>query len=367
MKRKVSIVKNVFSVVLCFWLITFSVFFSNDISEIVCGTVLRLYRIKNTVADTSVSLKESVAKVDESVFSPMGFGGGGYKNNDITETPADIVAIKAEAEELYKALKKSGDIKEQQLGGGNTCYGVVKINNKTDEEINVQNLLNKTPTYKKITKDKPYILVYHTHTTECYELLDKGWYSDSYNSRTEDEKRNMVRVGDEVVKYLEMAGFKVIHDKTIYDKSYNGAYDRSRVNVAKYLEKYPSIQITLDVHRDAIHYDGGTKSKPTAEIMGKKAAQVMIISGCEGDGVENFPEWKKNLTFAVALQSEVQEQYSGLMRPIFFCNRKYNMNVTPCSLLLEFGTDANTLEEAVYSAALVGKAMGDMLNKAMVK
>ena len=89
----------------------------------------------------------------------------------------------------------------------------------------------------------------------------------------------------------------------------------------------------------------------------------MIISGCEGDGVENFPTWKENLVFALNLQSQVEEKNSGLMRPIFFCNRKYNMDVTPCSLLLEFGTDANTLEEAVYSAELVGEALAQMLDK----
>ncbi len=367
MKIKTSIFKNIMSVILSVCLITFSAFSCDDISEVIYNSVLKLYRVKNTVVKTSVSLNESVSSVNETVFSPVGFGGGGYKQNNITETPEDIAAIKNKAEALYKTLKKSGNIKEQQLGGGNTYYGVVKINNKTDEEIDIQSLLNTTPAYKEITKTEPYILVYHTHTTEGYELLDKGWYSDSYNSRTDDETRNMVRVGDELVKYLEEAGFKVIHDRNVYDKSYNGAYDRSRVSVEKYLKEYPSIQITLDVHRDAIHYDGGTKSKPTAEIMGKKAAQVMIITGCQGDGVEGFPQWKKNLIFAVALQSQAEEQFSGIMRPIFFCNRKYNMNVTPCSLLLEFGTDANTLEEAVYSAALIGKSMGDMLNKAMVK
>ena len=57
-----------------------------------------------------------------------------------------------------------------------------------------------------------------------------------------------------------------------------------------------------------------------------------------------------------------EEKYDGLMRPVFFCNRKYNMNVTPCSLLLEFGTDANTLEEAVYSAQLIGDSLGRLLN-----
>jgi len=67
------------------------------------------------------------------------------------------------------------------------------------------------------------------------------------------------------------------------------------------------------------------------------------------------------------LQNTVEETYEGLMRPIFFCNRKYNMNVTPCSLLLEFGTDANTLEEAVYSASLVGESIAKMLDKELKK
>ena len=79
--------------------------------------------------------------------------------------------------------------------------------------------------------------------------------------------------------------------------------------------------------------------------------------------MEDFPTWKENLVFALNLQSQVEEKNAGLMRPVFFCNRKYNMDVTPCSLLLEFGTDANTLEEAVYSAELVGEALAEMLDK----
>ena len=89
----------------------------------------------------------------------------------------------------------------------------------------------------------------------------------------------------------------------------------------------------------------------------------MIISGCEGNGVEDFPTWKENLVFALDLQSTAEESNPGLMRPVFFCHRKYNMDVTACSLLLEFGTDANTLEESVYSAGLIGEALADMLNR----
>lgn len=294
-----------------------------------------------------------------------GYGGGGYGGATASSVPSDISALMEQAESMYAGFTKSGDIEETRLGASplTTTYGVVDIDNKTDEAVDIQALLNTKPSFGNITKNEPYILIYHTHSTEGYELLDKGWYSDEYVSRTEDTAKNMIRVGDELTLALEEAGFTVIHDRNIYDKSYNGAYDRSRVMVEQYLQEYPSIVLTLDVHRDAIHYDDGTKCKPTATVNGKKAAQVMIISGCEGDGVTDFSRWKENLTFAVHLQNQVEESYEGVMRPIFFCNRKYNMNVTPCSLLLEFGTDANTLEEAVYSARLIGDSLGELLNK----
>lgn len=304
---------------------------------------------------------------DNEIYFITGYGGGGYVNASADVTPTDIETLKSQAKALFENYSKAGNIKETHMGatGKTLTYGVVDIDNKTAESINIRSLLNEKVNYGDLTKDKPCILIYHTHTTEGYEMLDLGWYAKEYNSRTEDTSKNMVRVGDELTRVLEEAGYSVIHDRNIYDKSYNGAYSRSRVSVEKYLKEYPSIKITLDVHRDAIQYTDGTKCKPTAEINGKKAAQIMIISGCEGDGVENFPSWKDNLAFATHLQSQAEEMYPELMRPIFFCNRKYNMDVTPCSLLLEFGTDANTLEEAVYSAQLIGDAIAKLLDENM--
>lgn len=364
MKRKSCYINNFLCLLICVSLVFLTFFCSEYICNSFLDGVSFIFKTKKSFDHATLSENASFIK-EEKVFSPFGFGGGGYKTPSGYQTPADILKLMEEAKPVYEKLKKSGEIKEQQFitSATGTYYGNVQVNNKTNESISIKNILNTVPEYKKITKEKPYILVYHTHTTEGYELLDKGWYSNEYNSRTKDARKNMVRVGEELVKALEESGYKVIHDKTIYDNKYNGAYSRSWESVKKYLKKYPSIAITLDVHRDAIHYDNGTKSKPTAEINGKKAAQVMIISGCEGDGVEGFPDWKKNLTFAFHLHNSVEESYDGLMRPVFFCYRKYNMEATPCSLLLEFGTDANTLEESVYSASLVGESLGKMLNK----
>ena len=132
------------------------------------------------------------------------------------------------------------------------------------------------------------------------------------------------------------------------------------------MEEYPSIEITIDLHRDDITYKDKTKVKPTAVINGKKAARMMIISGCEYGLVKNYPDWEYNLRFDLAVQEKVNELYEGVMRPVLFSQRKYNMYETHNSFLLEIGTDANTLDEACYSARMFGDALGKLLNEKYV-
>ena len=49
------------------------------------------------------------------------------------------------------------------------------------------------------------------------------------------------------------------------------------------------------------------------------------------------------------------------MRPILFSERKYNMDLTKNSFLLEVGTEANTLDEACYSGRLFADGLSDLL------
>ncbi|MBQ8026809.1 MAG: stage II sporulation protein P, partial [Clostridia bacterium] len=90
--------------------------------------------------------------------------------------------------------------------------------------------------------------------------------------------------------------------------------------------------------------------------------QIMIITGCEEGKVTDFPNWQKNLTFALDLQSICDQMYPGLMRPVYFCQRKYNMDLSPNNLLVEMGSCANTLEEAAYSGRLLGSALVKLLD-----
>lgn len=289
----------------------------------------------------------------------------------LTQTPSDILEWIEQAEEQAKAQKKDGDIRETTYDGtfATESFRNLYIRNMTEDiEPDYDEAWQEGPALR-VDKSKPAVLIYHTHTTEGYETLDRDWYAADVTTRTEDTSRNVARVGTAIAQELEAAGFQVIHDKTVHDTKYSGAYDRSRATVEKYLKKYPELSVVLDVHRDAIQENNGTKIKPVTTVHGKKAAQIMLIAGAQGGtgSAQNFTTWEQNFRFALRLQDACEASAPTLMRPIFFCYRKYNMDLTPCSLLVEFGSEANTLQQAVYSGRLFGHALAQMLEQYVEK
>ncbi|MCM1478706.1 MAG: stage II sporulation protein P, partial [Muribaculaceae bacterium] len=217
------------------------------------------------------------------------------------------------------------------------------------------------PDFKIETNGEPQVLIMHTHATESYEPYERDFYDGSFNSRTTDPNMNMTAVGDAIAEQLEAAGIAVIHDVTMHDyPSYNDSYDRSRETVQKILAENPSVKIVLDVHRDAIERESGERIAPVAEVDGKNAAQVMIISGCD-DGTMNMPNYLKNFRFAALLQQQLESDCPGLTRPILFDYRKYNQDLTTGSILIEVGGHANSVEQAVYSGELIGKSLVNCL------
>lgn len=313
----------------------------------------------NTVPEEERSVMNSISAEDSKDYT------------DIQQTPSDIARLMNKAKKTATKSKSKGKTSEEAYQGGGTIvsYGNLQIQTKIPKSFyspDIKALLNQGSDLTIYDKSKATVLIYHSHTTEAYSLLDTGYYISS-DARSNNSARNMVRVGDDLAAYLEKQGFTVIHDRTIHDKDYTKSYDNSRATIEKYLEQYPSIEVTIDVHRDDITYSNKTKVKPTAKINGKKAARMMIISGCEYNRVKNFPDWEENLKFDLQVQNKVNELYPGLMRPILFSERKYNMYETHYSFLLEVGTDANTLDEACYSARLFGNALGQLLNEKYVK
>ena len=206
----------------------------------------------------------------------------------------------------------------------------------------------------------PQVQIMHTHATESFEPYDSEMYDTRHTWRSTDNSENIVAAGEVMAQAIRSHGIEVLHDDTQHDyPSYNGSYERSAETVKEYLAKYPSIKVVLDVHRDAVQRDS-TLVKPITQINGKKAAQMMIIAGCD-DGTMEMPNWGKNLRFAAGIQDAIESRWKGLTRPIFFCYRKYNQDLTTGSLLLELGSHGNTLEQVLTTAQLAGDAIGNYL------
>ena len=198
----------------------------------------------------------------------------------------------------------------------------------------------------------PQILIIHSHGSEAYSQYDGDTYEESDPYRTTDCTHNMVRVGEEMATVFRAYGFQVVHDTTLYDyPAYNGSYDRSYAGVEQWLEQYPTIRIVLDVHRDALVGSDGSVYKLVSEEAGEKVAQIMLVVGTSGSGLEH-PRWKDNLAFAVRLQQNLVQGYDNLARPIVLRSSRYNQQLLPGYLLVEVGGHGNTLEEALAGARL---------------
>lgn len=211
--------------------------------------------------------------------------------------------------------------------------------------------------------DGPQVLILHSHATEAYTPDGQDTYTPSDPYRTTDCNYNMVRVGEEMARTLRSHGLEVIHDTTLYDyPSYNEAYDRSLAAAERWLAQYPSIQVILDVHRDALVAEDGSIYKAISVEQAGQAAQVMLVVGT--DGTDKFhPLWQENLAFAMQLQRGLLDDYKCLARPMVLRASRFNQHLRTGSLLVEVGTHGNTLEEALLGARLFAESAAAVLTE----
>ncbi len=281
------------------------------------------------------------------------------------ETVTESTDDTAESVPTATAGEVLGKVSERFISPytANTSYNSVYLKNSSGLDIDIKSLLSSPLAYKIEKNSDVQVLIMHTHTTESFLHESRDYYTSADSSRTTDENYNMIRLGNIVAEKLNNAGIKTVHDTTLHDyPEYNGSYDRSAETVKGYLAKYPNIKIVIDMHRDAIGGDDSEKVKPVVEINGKKAAQVMLVMGSQSGSVKNHPNWQENLKLAVRLQQQLETMYPTLARSLSLMSRCYNQNLTTGSILIEMGTDANSIDEVCYSAELVGNALVKLLN-----
>ena len=247
-------------------------------------------------------------------------------------------------------------------------YGDTYINNDTGYLPNTAELIDKQlgERYEQMSSTKsPLVLIIHTHGTEAYS--ENGAISfpedEQDHARTSDTDRNVVAVGRALADELIKNGIPTAHCTILHDSvQYKDSYARAEDTINRYLAEYPTIKLVIDVHRDSIVRSTGEVVRPVTEYDGQAAAQVMCVVGSSWAGDE-CPNWENNLSLALKLKRELNEEYESLCRPPYLKGNTYNQEIAPYSLLLEVGSQGNSLEEAVLSARLVGEKLSELVGE----
>ena len=210
-----------------------------------------------------------------------------------------------------------------------------------------------------LVSEAPTVLILHTHGTESYTKSSGETYSETSAYRTLDPGYNMISLGDYLTQALEGAGIGVIHDRSLHDyPSYSGSYSAARKSIAAYLAEYPSIQLVLDLHRDASG-DDSNQLKTSATVDGAKSAQLMLVVGTDASGLSH-PNWEENMAMALKLYTQLERTSPGICRYISLRSQRFNQDQHPGALIVEIGGAGNSHAEAVTATSVLARAIIDM-------
>lgn len=266
------------------------------------------------------------------------------------------------ADSVFKEASSSitfeGDVNEaDQKNNPVVTSGKINIKNETKYVIDINKLL-KEPLKLKADKTGPKIFIYHTHTTESFLKSIDELKKANIPSRTTNNKYNVVRVGDALTSNLKKYNINVLHNTTIHDADYNSSYTKSLKTLTSNIEKYSSLKMTIDLHRDAA---SGEKLRVVKKVNGKDVAQIMFVIGT--DSTLPNPQWKENLKLAIKVQARLNEICPGLAKPIYISKSRYNQHLTNGSVLIEIGGDGNVIDECVRSTSYLAQAINDVIYK----
>ncbi len=307
----------------------------------VLSIIAVLFLFGGAIADGAINYtlncKTSLSQKDKSINS-------GYEDDFLKFTNQTETLSVQTLENIQQTQSDSVAVNLSALSGKYTKINGTAVINNTDYDVT--SLLNANYKKPETDKDKPAVLIYHTHTSEGY-----------------DGGGTVVDVGREMAAEFERMGYKTIHLTETYDKEqFSGAYSRSIEGITEALKQNPSIKLVFDVHRDAITDASGKQYRPITDINGEKAAQVMFVCGTDEKGLKH-PDWRENFKFALDVSRTLGEEYNGLSRPVNLRGDRFNTHVTRHAFIIEVGSEKNTLAEATLAVKYTARSIVKTIEK----
>lgn len=206
----------------------------------------------------------------------------------------------------------------------------------------------------RVTKENPRMLIYHTHSGETYSNSPEG------NYHSKDKENSVMAVGSLVTDELDKRGWGVVHTTKYNDyPSFNNAYATSLKTIQSILPKYNSIDIAIDLHRDARDLTNESlkraeENRMTTNINGEEVAKFFFVVGQRNPNVDQVRALAQDITkFA-------QSKYPGLILPVVEKEYgKYNQFVAKNHMLIEVGSNGTTADEAKASAKYVAQILDE--------
>ncbi len=220
-------------------------------------------------------------------------------------------------------------------------------NSTSDDNLNAS--------FSYVKNDLPLVYIYNSHQMETYtkEYLENHnivpdvlMAANMLKDKLENLNIKTIVEENDILSYMKENGYN-------HAKSYIAS--RHFLEIAK--NKYSSIQLFIDLHRDAASH-----SATYTKINEKDYAKILFVIGLENSNYE------KNLKVAERINDIVKSKYENLSRGIMKkegagVNGVYNQDLDPNVILIEVGGNNNNIDEVNNTLDILANVIGEYLNE----
>lgn len=201
---------------------------------------------------------------------------------------------------------------------------------------------------------KPVVYLYNTHQTEEYSMENQEVHNITPNvmfaSYVLKEKLNNLGVAT-IVEEQSVTDY-LNNNQLPYYKS----YDATRLFMKEAMNKYPTLNYFIDIHRDGLK-----REDSTVQIDNVSYAKVMFVVGLDN------PNHSSNLELSNIINNKIKEKYPTLTRGVSTkkgedVNGVYNQDLHAHTILIECGGNENTIEEVSNTMNLLAPIIKEVIS-----